>query len=85
MEAPVGTVGKRRKYMHGDRTIYEWEQALDEVNIYFAPPPGLRAAEIDCVILPHHLKLGIKGNPPFLDVRRLHGKEQVCGDPSRFR
>ena len=69
MQAPAGTVGKRRKYLHGDRIIYEWEQALDEVNIFFAPPPGLRAAEIDCVILPHHLKLGIKGNPPFLDVR----------------
>lgn len=22
------------------RTIYEWEQALEEVNIYVKPPPG---------------------------------------------
>lgn len=67
MDAPVGTVGKRRKYLHGDRTIYEWEQGLDEVNLFFAPPPGLPASEIECVIQPHHLRLGIKGNPSFID------------------
>ena len=31
-------------------TIYEWEQDLEEVNIYINPPPGLPAKMIDCTI-----------------------------------
>ena len=51
------------------RTIYEWEQSLEEVNLYIEAPPGLRAESIDCKITPKHIRLGVKGNPPFIDVR----------------
>lgn len=51
------------------RTVYEWEQSLEEVNLYIETPTGLRADNIDCKITPKHLRLGIKGNPPFIDVR----------------
>lgn len=57
----------RQKFVHAGRTVYEWEQSLEEVNIYIQPPPGVKARMIDCTITPTHLKLGIKGNPPFLD------------------
>ena len=69
------------------RTIYEWEQSLDEVNIYINPPEGdenlvmkrlryimpmfvigVTAKLIDCKITASHFKLGIKGNPPYMDV-----------------
>lgn len=53
------------------RTVYEWEQSLEEVNLYIETPPGVKADLVDCKITPRHLRLGIKGNPPFLDVRRL--------------
>ena len=52
-----------------DRTVYEWEQSLEEVNMYIAPPPGITAHALDIKIDVTHLRIGIKGNPPFLDVR----------------
>ncbi|CAM9964548.1 unnamed protein product [Ascophyllum nodosum] len=57
----------RIKFEHEGRTVYEWEQSLEEVNLYIEPPPGLKADQIDCTITPRHLRLGIKGNPPFID------------------
>lgn len=48
--------------------MYEWEQSLEEVNLYIEPPRGLKAEQIECTITPRHLRLGIKGNPPFIDV-----------------
>ena len=53
---------------HDGKTIYEWEQSLDEINIYITPPPGVKAAHIDCNIQPSHLTVGLKGNPPFINV-----------------
>ncbi len=41
---------------------------MEEVNLYIEPPPGVTAGLVDCKITPNHLRLGIKGNPPFLDV-----------------
>ncbi|CAN0396043.1 unnamed protein product, partial [Laminaria digitata] len=57
----------RIKFEHEGRTIYEWEQSLEEVNLYIETPPGLRAESIDCKITPKHIRLGVKGNPPFID------------------
>jgi hypothetical protein len=49
--------------------IYEWEQSLDEVNIYIAPPPGITAAMLDIEIKANHVMVGIKGNPErYLNV-----------------
>lgn len=52
-----------------DRTIYEWEQSLEEVNIYIVPPAGVTGKMLDIKFSVKHLIVGIKGNPPFLDVR----------------
>ena len=38
----------RQKFQHEGRTVYEWEQTLDEVLIYITPPPGITAAQLDC-------------------------------------
>ncbi len=52
--------------------IYEWEQSLDEVNIYINPPPGITAAMLDIEIKATHLMVGIKGNPErYLNVSIL--------------
>jgi hypothetical protein len=50
------------------RTVYEWEQSLEEVNVYIAPPPGVTKHAFDIKIDVNHLRIGLKGNPPFLDV-----------------
>lgn len=52
-----------------EQLIYEWEQSLDEVNIYITPPPGVGAAQFDVEIKSEHLMVGIKGNPErYLNV-----------------
>ena len=30
--------GERHKYIHSGQTIYEWDQDMNDVNIYFTPP-----------------------------------------------
>ena len=58
----------RIRFEYDGRLIYEWEQSLEEVNIYINPPPGVTASMIDCNISYNHVKVGLKGAPhPFLD------------------
>lgn len=73
---------KRLKYEYQGRTIYEWEQSLEEVHMYIKPPPGVTAKMIDCKITAGRIKLGIKGNPPFMDVRRaVAPRRAALADP----
>ncbi|CAM9209487.1 unnamed protein product, partial [Discosporangium mesarthrocarpum] len=67
MKASKKGVDGRIKFEHEGRTVFEWEQSLEEVNLYIKPPPGVTPSMIDCKIGPRHLRLGIKGNPPFID------------------
>jgi len=60
---------KRLAYTHQGRTIYEWEQTLQELHVYITPPPGVTAKMIDCKIGPSSMTLGLKGNPPFLNEK----------------
>ena len=62
-----GAAAGRATFVHEGRDIYEWEQSLDEVLVYFKTPPGVKAAHIDCAISSGHVRLGLKGAPPFLD------------------
>jgi hypothetical protein len=43
------------------------EQSLEEVRIFIQTPAGVKASQLDIIIQPHHLRIGLKGNPPFLD------------------
>ncbi len=60
---------ERHCYTHENRTIYEWDQTLSEVNIYIEVPPGVRAKQLFVEVKQSHIKIGIKPNPPYLDVR----------------
>jgi CS domain len=57
----------RLVFEHEGRTIYEWEQSLEEVNIFIEPPEGLPRELIAIVIGHRHLTVGVKGAPPFID------------------
>lgn len=59
---------KRHAFTHQGRLVYEWDQALAEINMYIPVPPDLRAKEIVCDITKQHLKVGRHGNPPFMDL-----------------
>lgn len=58
---------KRLKYQHQGRTIYEWEQTLEEVHVYIEVPEGVRSKMLDVRITASQLRIGLRGNPPFLD------------------
>ncbi|CAK87582.1 unnamed protein product (macronuclear) [Paramecium tetraurelia] len=60
----------RQKFQHQGRTIYEWDQTLDDINIYIEPPKAVLKKyedQLDIQIKADRLKVGIKGNPPFMD------------------
>ncbi|GAB5361759.1 hypothetical protein AAMO2058_000740200 [Amorphochlora amoebiformis] len=60
---------KRKKVTFQGRTIYEWEQTLEEVDIYINPPPGVTSRQIVCNIKSDHLEVGIKGAPLYMDEK----------------
>jgi hypothetical protein len=59
----------RHAVRHEGRVVYEWDQTLEEVNTYVPAPPGAPASAIDCVFGGTRLRLGIKGNPPYVEAR----------------
>ena len=70
--------------MHKGQVVYEWDQTLDDVNIYINPPkvllrkyqdenkktlkPGEKLPKLEVKIASTHVTVGIQGNPPFLNV-----------------
>ncbi|GAB4813227.1 hypothetical protein N2152v2_000273 [Parachlorella kessleri] len=58
---------ERHAFKHNNQTVYEWDQAFSEVNIYIQVPQGVRAKQLDVGITSTHLAVGIRGNPPYLD------------------
>lgn len=51
-----------------DMDTYSWGQSLQEVNIQIPVPPGTKSRSIACEIKKNHLKVGLKGQPPIIDV-----------------
>jgi hypothetical protein len=66
MKTKKGKEG-RFKFEYEGRTIYEWEQSLEEVNIYLEPPPGVSRHLIAINIGHTHLTVGLQNTPPFID------------------
>lgn len=59
--------------------IYEWDQTLEEVNCYVKVPPGVPAKMLHVAITTSNVKIGIKGNPPYLDHDVVHAvKTEDC-------
>jgi len=59
---------ERHKFQHQGRTIYSWNQTLQELNLFVEGPPGVRAKQLAVAITSTHLSIGIAGNPPYLSV-----------------
>ncbi|KAG1711559.1 hypothetical protein DVH05_008808 [Phytophthora capsici] len=61
---------QRRVFKHEGRVVYEWEQSMEEVNVFIKPPPGVTAQQIQCDITANHVTLGLRGvTDKFLNVR----------------
>lgn len=51
--------------------VFEWDQTLEEVNLYITLPPNVHPKAFHCKIQSKHIEVGIKGNPPYLNVSFL--------------
>ncbi|CAI0540707.1 unnamed protein product [Linum tenue] len=69
---------KRHSFVHNGNTVFEWDQTLDEVNMYIKRPMEVRPQQFHCVIRSNHLTFGIKGSPPFLDHDLAHPVKTDC-------
>lgn len=65
---PAGVIRRdessgRYRFEYNGRTVYEFEQSLDDVTIYVLPPPYVtKGHQINCVIAAKHFKLGLVGH-----------------------
>jgi len=59
-------VVNRQQYIGNGQKIYEWDQTVDEINVYIQPPPNTSAKHLSISIQSTQLTVGLKGNPPFL-------------------
>ncbi|KAG7019138.1 NudC domain-containing protein 2 [Cucurbita argyrosperma subsp. argyrosperma] len=59
---------KRHSFLHNGQKVFEWDQTLEEVNIYINLPPNVHSKQFYCKIQSTHVEVGIKGNPPYLNV-----------------
>ena len=57
---------QRFEYRHAGLLIYEWEQSLEEVNIYIYPPRDISASMLNIVIDFNSVVVGLKGSAPFI-------------------
>ena len=60
-----------RRHQHtlpDGRVAYEWSQSLSDVTVFVPCPPGVRGRDLDVRIERERCRLGLKGNPPYLDV-----------------
>ncbi|KAL6345548.1 hypothetical protein AAG906_017275 [Vitis piasezkii] len=58
-------------FLYFDLEKYSWMQTLQEVTVTVPVPPGTKSRFIVCDIKKNHLKVGLKGHPPIIDVREL--------------
>uniref|UniRef100_A0A2P2LL56 Uncharacterized protein MANES_01G161700 n=1 Tax=Rhizophora mucronata TaxID=61149 RepID=A0A2P2LL56_RHIMU len=59
---------KRHSFINNGQEVFEWDQTLEEVNIYINLPPNVHSKQFYCKIQSKHVEVGIKGNPPYLNV-----------------
>ena len=50
---------------------YSWTQQLPEVNVNVPVPEGTKSRFVVCEIKKDHLKVGLKGQPPIIDVSSI--------------
>lgn len=58
---------KRHQFIHKGQKVLEWDQTLEEVNIYIDLPPNVPKNKFTAKIESRHIQVGIKMCPPYLD------------------
>lgn len=74
---------KRQAFYHNNNLVYEWDQTIDEVNIYIKPPkyvlkkyedevrknlkPGQKMPKLEIKIDSKHVKISITDQQPYIN------------------
>lgn len=59
---------KRHKYINNGVVIYEWEQSLDEINIFInLESKTVNKNDLDIDIQSKRIKIGLKGKKSFME------------------
>lgn len=61
-----------------DLDNYSWTQTLQEVTLNVPVPTGTKGRFVVCDIKKNHLKVGLKGQPPIIEVSLLAGLFLMC-------
>ena len=59
---------KAREAEEQGKLPYKWTQTIQDVDITVPVPGNLKGRDIDVVITKKKLKVGVKGQPPIIDV-----------------
>ncbi|WP_348246271.1 CS domain-containing protein, partial [Salmonella enterica] len=52
---------KRHTFVHSGQNVFEWDQTLEEVNMYIELPKGVPTKLFHCTIQASHVEVGIRG------------------------
>lgn len=64
---------------NGGRTDrYVWTQSLSEVTVNVLVPTGTRGRDVDVKLTPTHIRVGLKGQTPLVDVRPPSAPPHHC-------
>ncbi len=55
-------MSQRNEFRHQGRLIYQWDQSLEEVNIYIFPPSGITAKDLRVEIAATRLFVGLRNS-----------------------
>lgn len=61
-----------------DLENYSWTQILQEVTVSVPVPAGTKSRFVLCEIKKNHLKVGLKGQPPIIDVSSYTSPACFC-------
>ena len=70
-EEALAPTSRHKHVLPDGRVAYEWSQTLNDVTVFIPVPPGVRCRDLDVCIERLRCRLGLKGNPPYLDVSRF--------------
>ena len=59
-------MGPKSVILENGAKIYDWDQTLDEVHIFFDLPDGTTKQDLEISIRPKLIQIGLRGNPPYL-------------------
>ncbi|KAI9388317.1 hypothetical protein POPTR_009G046000v4 [Populus trichocarpa] len=68
---------KRHSFVREDKTVFEWDQTLEEVNIYINLPPNVHSKQFYCKIQSKHAFISMSRNPDDLLVNGT----SICVSP----